>query len=131
MTLPLAMGRFNKRVTNRVMVHLVGWWTFAEVEHVGRRSGRTYRTPVNAFRDGGRVTIGLAYGPGVDWVRNIRAAGGCRLRLGQEVLTLGPPVDLAPSVAKQRLPRFARPLVDLFGVEDFVEMRILAGADPG
>ncbi len=49
---PEGLRSVNKHVTNRLTVHLVGRGSFAEVEHVGRRSGRTYRNPVNAFRDG-------------------------------------------------------------------------------
>nr|WP_051876969.1 hypothetical protein [Cellulosimicrobium sp. MM] len=53
----------------------------AVVRHVGRRSGREYRTPVFAFayRDDPtgpvRVAFALTYGPDVDWVRNVEAAG--------------------------------------------------------
>ncbi|MFQ6172432.1 nitroreductase family deazaflavin-dependent oxidoreductase [Oryzobacter sp. R7] len=128
MTLPRALGRFNSRVTNKALVHLVGRWTFAEVEHVGRRSGRRYRTPVNAFREGDRVTIGLTYGRRVDWFRNIVAAGGCRLRLGREVLVLGPPVLVPYDVAAPRLPAVARPVVRLVGVDDWAELPVLSSA---
>lgn len=59
-------------MTDRLTVHLVGHGSLAEVEHVGRRSGRTYRNPVNAFRDGDHVTFALTYGRRVDWLRNVR-----------------------------------------------------------
>ncbi|HMM96307.1 nitroreductase family deazaflavin-dependent oxidoreductase [Phycicoccus sp.] len=126
MTLPLAIGRFNKRVTNKVMVHLVGLGSFAEIEHVGRRSGRTYRNPVNAFRDGDRVTLALTYGPRVDWLRNVRAAGGCRMRLGREILTLGAPVDLSADDGRQRMPAHVRAVLGVAGVDGFVELPVLA-----
>ena len=35
-----------------------------------------------AFRDGPTVTIALTYGPDVDWLRNVRAAGGARMHVG-------------------------------------------------
>lgn len=39
--------------------------------HVGRTSGKTYRTPLDAHRvEGGYVFI-LVYGPRSDWVRNV------------------------------------------------------------
>ncbi|MBD3784326.1 MAG: nitroreductase family deazaflavin-dependent oxidoreductase [Micrococcales bacterium] len=126
MTLPLAIGRFNKRVTNKVMVHLVGLGSFAEIEHVGRRSGRTYRNPVNAFRDGDRVTLALTYGPRVDWLRNVRAAGGCRMRLDREILTLGAPVDLSADDGRQRMPAHVRAVLGVAGVDGFVELPVLA-----
>lgn len=126
MALPLAIGRFNKRVTNKVMVHLVGHGSFAEIEHVGRRSGRTFRNPVNAFREGDAVTFALTYGPRVDWLRNARAAGGCRLRLGRELLTLGPPVDLPTDIGLSRMPAPARVVLGLASVHEFVEMPVVS-----
>lgn len=51
----------------------------AVVEHEGRTSGTRYRTPVLAFRTGATFTFALTYGKDVDWVRNVLAAGGCRL----------------------------------------------------
>ena len=95
MALPRAVGRFNKVVTNKVLVHLVGHGPFVELEHVGRRSGRVYRVTLMAFRSGDRVTFALTYGPDTDWLRNVRAAAGCRLRIRGEILTLGAPVDLS------------------------------------
>jgi deazaflavin-dependent oxidoreductase (nitroreductase family) len=125
-TLPRALGRFNSRVTNKVLVHLVGRSSFAEVEHVGRRSGRPYRTVVNAFRKGDVVTIGLTYGRRVDWFRNIVAADGCRLRLGGEVLVLGAPALVPLEVAARRIPAAAVPFVRFVGVDDWVEMPVLS-----
>jgi deazaflavin-dependent oxidoreductase (nitroreductase family) len=43
------------------------------VEHVGRRSGKTYRTPVSVFRTRDGVAILLPYGTDRDWVRNVQA----------------------------------------------------------
>jgi deazaflavin-dependent oxidoreductase (nitroreductase family) len=49
---------------------------FSTVVHVGRSSGKTYRTPVTAFVEGGTYRIALTYGPRADWVQNVLAAGG-------------------------------------------------------
>src|SRR5439155_5642221 len=77
MPLPRAVARFNRSVTNvltrRFAATLPG---FAVVEHRGRRSGRPYRTPVNAFRRGDGYLFALTYGPGSDWVRKVLASGG-------------------------------------------------------
>ncbi|MGO9382992.1 MAG: hypothetical protein ACLP4W_13090 [Mycobacterium sp.] len=47
----------------------------AILTHVGRRSGRTYVTPLGAaaYRDG--FVVSLAVGPSADWCRNLMAAG--------------------------------------------------------
>ncbi|HEY7989222.1 MAG TPA: hypothetical protein VIE19_08390 [Lapillicoccus sp.] len=63
MAVPHALRRINKRVTNPLLRGLAGHGWFVELEHVGRRSGRTFRTPLMAFRDGPTVTIALTYGP--------------------------------------------------------------------
>jgi len=56
MALPKRLARFNLLVTNRVVGpfarRLPG---FAVVSHVGRRSGRVYRTPVNLYRADDRL----------------------------------------------------------------------------
>lgn len=131
MPLPHSVATFNKAVTNKVLVHLAGHGPFVELEHVGRRSGRVYRVPLNAFRTGDTVTFALTYGPGVDWLRNVRAAGGGRLRMGHEVLTLGAPVDLPTAVGRSRMPAPARPVLRLAGVDHFVEMPVLGSVPTG
>jgi len=78
---PRSIARFNRRFTNplflRVAGHLPG---FAIVSHVGRKSGRTCHTPVNAFRTDDGYIIALTYGSDSDWVKNVLAAGWCELQ---------------------------------------------------
>ena len=126
MVIPHAVARLNRKVTNKVTVHLVGRASFVELEHVGRRSGRVYRVPLNAFRSGDTVTIGLTYGPDVDWLRNVRAAGGCRVRMGREILTTGAPRDLTTDVGLARMPAPARPVLRVLRVDHFVELPVLS-----
>ena len=126
MAIPHAVGKLNKVATNKVLVHLAGHGPFVELEHVGRRSGRVYRVPLNAFRTGDSVTFALTYGPRVDWLRNVRAAGGCRLRMGHEILTLGAPVELPTEVGTARVPVPARVVLRLTRVDEFIEMPVLS-----
>ena len=80
MPAPRSVARFNKRFTNRLTSKVAGYLPgFAIVSHVGRKSGRTYRTPVNAFRTDGGYIIALTYGAQSDWVKNVLAAGSCEL----------------------------------------------------
>ena len=53
----------------------------AQVRHIGRKSGREYVTPVGAHRAGDTFVIPLTFGNQSDWSRNVRAAGGCVIRL--------------------------------------------------
>ncbi len=123
--MPPAVTRLNKRVVNPVLRRLAGHGWFVEVEHVGRRSGTTYRTPIMAFRNGSTVTIALTYGPQVDWLRNLRAAGGGRMHLGGRLLTLGTPVDLSEAEGLRRMPSPPRQMLPVLGCHDFVELPVL------
>lgn len=86
------MARFNRRFTNRLTSKVAGYLPgFAIVSHIGRKSGRVYHTPVNAFRDGGGYIIALTYGPESDWVKNVLAAGSCEIQTrGRRVRLFGP-----------------------------------------
>ena len=76
MPLPRTLARFNRAVTNRLTTPVARWLPgTAVVEHRGRRSGRTFRTPVLVFPDGDTLRIALTYGADTDWVRNVCAAG--------------------------------------------------------
>ena len=75
-----AIRPFTKRIVNPVTRTFAGRLPgFALLTHVGRRSGRAYTTPINVFHRGGRYVFALTYGSEVDWVRNVRAAGGCEI----------------------------------------------------
>jgi deazaflavin-dependent oxidoreductase (nitroreductase family) len=50
---------------------------FSLVQHVGRKSGRTYETPIILATGRQGFVAELTYGDKVDWYRNIVAAGGC------------------------------------------------------
>ena len=81
MPAPRRIARFNKHFTNRLTLRVAGYLPgFAIVSHVGRKSGRPYRTPVNAFRSDGGYIIALTYGAQSDWVKNVLAAGSCELQ---------------------------------------------------
>ena len=78
MPLPDGLARFNRRVTNPVARRFAGRVPgTALVVNRGRKSGREYRTPVNAFRRADGFTIPATYGSDRDWVKNVLAAGGC------------------------------------------------------
>jgi deazaflavin-dependent oxidoreductase (nitroreductase family) len=53
----------------------------AAIHHVGRRSGKSYVTPVNARVNGDVAVVPLTFGNQSDWVRNVRAARYCWRRV--------------------------------------------------
>jgi deazaflavin-dependent oxidoreductase (nitroreductase family) len=54
-----------------------GHGPFALVRHVGRKSGRTYETPVVVAPTVDGFVATLTFGPTASWYRNIQAAGHC------------------------------------------------------
>ena len=79
--LPQRLARFNRRVTNPIQRLWAGWApTFGILEHLGRRSAKPYRTPLTVFDTDDGVAILLTYGPDRDWLKNITAAGGGKMR---------------------------------------------------
>jgi deazaflavin-dependent oxidoreductase (nitroreductase family) len=80
MPAPRWVARANKAGLNRVTKFIAPWAPgWAVVVHRGRKSGKTFRTPLWAFRRGDGYVIALTYGSTADWVRNVVAAGGCEL----------------------------------------------------
>ena len=72
------------KILNPLMVRLAGrrFFPMAQIHHVGRRSGKAYVTPTSAHVHDDMLLIGLTFGNQSDWSRNVRAAGGCTVRLG-------------------------------------------------
>jgi deazaflavin-dependent oxidoreductase (nitroreductase family) len=63
------------RATSRIARS--GRGPFSLIRHVGRKSGRTYETPVILARVPEGFIAELTYGDNVNWYRNVVAAGGC------------------------------------------------------
>jgi len=123
MAIPKAVARFNNRVTNHVSRPLAGYVPgFAVVTHVGRRSGRTYHTPVNMFRDGERSVFALTYGADSEWVKNVMAAGSCEVRTkGKTVRLCEPRIFTDPD--RRLVPGPVRAVLRIIDASDFLSMR--------
>lgn len=80
MQLPQWLARFNRHVTNPIQRLWAGWApTMGTLEHVGRKSGKRYRTPLTVFSTDEGVAVLLTYGPNRDWLKNVTAAGSGRM----------------------------------------------------
>ena len=115
---PRWAARFNKIATNKV----VNLWAgrtrgMGILNHVGRTTGRVYRTPVVVFpldrersarRDLGEqggVIVQVGYGPKTQWLLNARAAGGATIEHRGRVFELGPPTTMPKPEATKLVPR--------------------------
>ena len=120
---------------NPLIARLAGRRNFrmaALVRHVGRRSGRTYQTPVSARRTGHVVIIALTFGNQSDWSRNVRAAGGCSIRLdGNEYIATAPEFlsrqEARPDIRSAFSP-VERASLRLLGIRQFLRLRIAPAA---
>jgi deazaflavin-dependent oxidoreductase (nitroreductase family) len=65
--------------------------TFAILTHRGRKTGRTYRMPINVFHRGPEYFFFLTYGSDVQWVKNVLAVGSCSIETRGRVVELVEP----------------------------------------
>ena len=82
------------RATNRLSLPFAGKrWNpiFSIVRHTGRRSGRTFETPVAARRVADGFVVALAFGNGAHWYRNLVAANGGVIRWRGKDYPVGAP----------------------------------------
>lgn len=131
MRIPQGVARFNRYVTNPIQRRWAGWLPpFAIIEHVGRKSGKAYRTPVNAFYttvDGKPgVAIVLTYGPDRDWLKNLDAAGGGKLRRSARTFAITDPRVVSRDEAAQYVDGAWRPV---FGRLPFEQVVLLDRTD--
>ena len=92
---------------------------FGVVVHRGRRSGRTFRTPVNVFGLDGGYVVALTYGSDSDWVKNVMAAGGCEVETRGRRVSLDHP-RLVHDETRRRVPAAVRPILRAIHVDDFL-----------
>ena len=123
MPLPKTLARFNRTVTNPILRHVAGRLPgFAIVTHVGRRSGRVYRTPVNLFRADDRCVVALTYGSDSQWVRNVLTAGDCEVETRSERIHLTEP-EIVHDPQRALVPTPVRRILGLLNVSDFMVLR--------
>lgn len=67
---------------------------FSIVRHTGRRSRRTFETPVAARRVENGFVLALAFGSVANWYRNLVAAGGGVIRWRGVDYPVGAPEDI-------------------------------------
>lgn len=118
MHLPRRLARINRRVINPIQRTYAGVIPgHGIVEHTGRRSGRLYRTPVLVFRSGTGFAIIVGYGLQSDWLRNLLAADGGKLRHRRREYLLSAPSLLTGDDAYRALPRRAGRVAERLGID--------------
>ena len=118
------------KVLNPVMRKLAGGRHMrmaAEIRHVGRRSGRPYVTPAGARLTGDTFVIPLTFGNQSDWSRNVRASGGCTIRLeGTEYRAVQPELadrDQAAPAVRAAFGPVERAMFRMLGIRQYLLLR--------
>jgi deazaflavin-dependent oxidoreductase (nitroreductase family) len=122
------MKPFANHVANPFVRPLAGHLPmFAVITQVGRKSGVIRRNPVNVLKRDDAYIVALTYGSDVNWLKNVVAAEGCRIKTRGKEIQLGP-----PEVFEDRQARFApqpaRAILRLFGIHEFARMRPVSAA---
>jgi deazaflavin-dependent oxidoreductase (nitroreductase family) len=116
------VAAFNLAVTNRITSRsadrLPG---FGILTHVGRKSGRVYRTPVNVFRAPEQFIIALTYSSQSEWVKNVVAAGGCKLKTRGKKYQLSAP-KIVRDPTRRRFPIPVRIVLRIVGADEYMEL---------
>jgi deazaflavin-dependent oxidoreductase (nitroreductase family) len=120
MPAPRWLARANRYVTNPILGRLAPRLPgFGVIVHVGRKSQRQYRTPVNVFESDDGYVVALTYGRESEWVRNVLAAGGCVLETrGRSVQLTNP--RLFHDAQRRAVPAPVRLILGLLHVNDFL-----------
>ena len=121
MPMPKWWGHINKRVFNPGQIKK---GVSPVLTHVGRASGRTFQTPLDAHPvDGGYIFI-LVYGSGSDWVKNIIAAGTASLRVEGEEIPLKSPRVITEEVAWELLPPTTKRPPKFLRISEYLQMDV-------
>ncbi len=120
-----AVRRFNKAVSNPKQMATAGTpGAYASIiEHVGRRSGTTYRTPVGTQTVPDGFLITLPYGTRTDWVQNVLAAGEAVVTADGETVAVDQPEIVPLAEVADQLPAGEQRILKLFNVEQVLHVR--------
>ncbi|HEX3333965.1 MAG TPA: nitroreductase family deazaflavin-dependent oxidoreductase [Acidimicrobiales bacterium] len=114
-------ARFNRAVSNKVLIHVAGFLPgWGIVTHVGRRTRTVYRTPVLVFPTKDGFRIALTYGRDSDWVKNAQAHGAVRLTTRRQVRELTDP-ELVHDPQRQHVPWLERGFLRALRVSEFLD----------
>jgi deazaflavin-dependent oxidoreductase (nitroreductase family) len=114
------VAAFNLAVTNRITSRFAARLPgFGILTHVGRKSGKLYRTPVNVFRAPEGFLIALTYGRESEWVKNVVAAGACQIETRGVQYQLSAPT-IVHDPTRRRFPVPVRVILGIIGANDFM-----------
>jgi deazaflavin-dependent oxidoreductase (nitroreductase family) len=121
MPMPRWLAEINKRFFNKLELKR---GKRPVLTHVGRSSGKTYHTPLDAHRVDDSFMFILVYGSGSDWVQNALAAGTAQLEIDGEEFGLTSPRLVEKDEAWKLLAGLAKAPPGFMNVSEFLRMDI-------
>ena len=122
------VNRYLNRFTRPMAKRLPG---FAVLTHSGRRTGRTYQTPINIFRRGDDYFFFLTYGSDVQWVKNVLASGSCSIETRGRIVELADPELVTDPELRPAPPAVRFVEQRIAGVTQYLRMRARPGEAVG
>ena len=120
MTFPHPMAAVSRFLNPLAMPLMRRLPPFAVLHHRGRRTGRSYNTPVQAYPTPDGWVVGLAYDRNSAWVLNLLAAGGGEMTRAGRRYRITQPRRVGRE-ALELLPFWAVPPMRLAGIDDFLQ----------
>jgi deazaflavin-dependent oxidoreductase (nitroreductase family) len=116
--------RMNRSVTNPRVMRTAGsaGTQTSVIQHIGRKSGRAYATPVDIVPTRTGFLIALPYGTQADWLRNVLAAGSATVVTNGERLAVGWPTIVATADVADLIPGRTLRTLRLFGVDECLHL---------
>ena len=118
MRFPRWYAKWNRFATNKLVSLWAGRVTgMGLLHHVGRRSGRLYRTPLvvfpldersaeaAGFGSSGGLVVQVGYGPKTEWLQNVHKAGHAEMKYRNQSVPLAAPTLMSKSEASKLVPR--------------------------
>ncbi|MGO4441885.1 nitroreductase family deazaflavin-dependent oxidoreductase [Mycobacterium sp. 2YAF39] len=116
--------RMNRSVTNPRVMRTAGTagTQTSVIEHVGRKSGKTYETPVDIIETTTTLLIALPYGSRTDWLRNVLDAGSATVVTRGEHVRVGRPSLVSTADVVDLIPARTLLTLKVFGVSQCLSL---------
>jgi hypothetical protein len=115
----------NKHFLNPLTLSFAGrpGVPYGIIQHIGRRTGNRYTTPVLVGRTHYAFYIPLPYGQTTDWTLNMQEEGGGLIVYGGEAYRVVEPRIVTASTAGGAFPGWAKALLSAVGATHYLEIR--------
>lgn len=117
---------FNKYITNPALMRIAGTTntSFAVIIHIGRISGKQYKTPIIVRKVNEGFVAALTYGPTVNWYQNILKAQRCSVLWHKRQYTINKIESLSTDKGLATFPSPFNKILKLRGTKDFILLKI-------